>query len=206
MTLPSQDDLCNNSEWACTISGNDVGIDPKTQSGYAVDNGGLGGGGTALGTIRAYASLDVFLSPRFSLGTRLGYAFSGGTPTTNTTFMPYHAELRAQYFLSPISSAGLKPYLQFAFGLGEFDAALSNIVVIPSAGQTGPDGTQYDGQKLMSGVTGYHLAGKEFVGIGGGIWYMFSPSVALNFGVRALLTMPTFAYGFAPEAGLKFGF
>ncbi len=211
MDLGQDSDLCNLSTWACSYNGTDVGYGydangnpspPPASGGIAtqVGGGGNGGGGIALGTVRFLASFDYFLSANFSLGARLGYAV-GGNPTTSAQFMPYHAELRAQYFLSPISSPGLKGYLDLGGGFGEFDAKLPNLVVAPL---NASDANNADG--FLHGVSAYRLAGQGFVGVGGGIWYMFSQSAALNLGARLLFTMPTFAFGVAPELGVKFGF
>src|SRR5690606_18160658 len=102
------------------------------------------GSGTAVGTTRVLLSYDRAFSPNLMAGVRLGYAFRGGPPANRdmkyfpggtlevydegTSFLPYHAEVRATYlFGRGLSSSGLRFYAHAGGGLAQVDAK----VVVP---------------------------------------------------------------------------
>jgi hypothetical protein len=226
--ISKADDICNDQAWACTKNGTDVGI-PVTQGGIPVDKGvppdpitGAGGspgqggktsGGPALGTFRVFASLDYFVTPNIALGARIGFAFNGN-PTENAKFFPFHGEARLSYFLGqgPLADPqGLKPYLMAAGGMGEFDAAVPDIVALASQNPDFADdpalcrsGGDPQLNCRVTGIKAYRLAGRGFAALGGGFWFMISPKMALNVGLKLLFPLPTFSLGIAPEVGIKF--
>jgi hypothetical protein len=217
-------DICNDNAWACTKSGADVGVRPDQGVEVAAGGGGKTSGGPALGTIRAYLSLDYFVGTNIALGLRAGYAFNGNN-SSNATFTPIHAEGRLTYFLgkSPTTDPkGFKPYVMAGGGFAEFDAAVPDIVAIVSRNSVlASDDAQAGGTACqtaygsgtaddvnancrITGIKAYRLAGKTFAEIGTGFWYMLSPKMALNVGLKILLPFPTFSPGIAPEVGIKF--
>ncbi len=206
--LGSADDICNDGAWACVKDGKDVGV-KKDQGGIPTVTGGGGktSGGPALGTIRAFVSVDYFITANIALGARLGFAFNGN-PSANAKFFPAHAEGRLSYFLGkgPMAEPkGIKIYLLGAGGMGEFDAAVPNIVAVPTdPADADADSCVSSTGCRVSGVKAYRLAGRGFAALGGGFWYMVSPKVALNFALKILLPLPTFSPGIAPEIGFKF--
>jgi hypothetical protein len=189
--LGSETQLCDvGSSWSCTQNGQDVGT-PATNAPVSVTSNAAGttAGGATLGTLRVMLSADYFVIPELTLGVRLGYAF-GGSPSTTTSFMPYHAELRLQYFLMP---RGVRPYVMVAGGLAEFDP---HIVI---KGLTQNDGTP------IGDVDGYRRVGQGFAAAGGGLWFGIGQHAAINLGLKALIPLPTFTFGVAGEVGVKFG-
>lgn len=215
-------DICNDNAWACVSKdGKDVGVSPS-DTGVELRQtfGGKTSGGPALGTFRAFLSLDYFVGTNIALGIRAGYAFNGNNSSVSK-FQPIHAEGRVTYFLgkSPLTEPkGLRPYVMAAGGLAEFDAAVPDIVAIVSqrsitsaddpAGCTAAygaaDETAINQSCRITGVKAYRLAGKGFAAIGTGFWYMLSPKMALNVAIKILLPLPTFSPGIAPEIGIKF--
>jgi len=79
---------------------------------------------TGLGraTSRILIGFDRLLGSNLSLGLRLGYAF-GGRPPSVDKFLPFHLELRANYWFgsAPFESSGLRPYVSLSGGLAEVD-------------------------------------------------------------------------------------
>ena len=211
-------DICNDSSWACTKGGQDVGTKqgiPVTQA-QPDGTGGGGGktsGGPARGTLRFFASLDYFLFTNITVGLRAGYAL-GGNNSSNAPFSPIHAEARVQYFLgkSPLTEPkGFKPFVLASGGYGEFDALVPDIVVVPANAKDtdNPDQCNAAGGRdptlcRASGVAAYRLAGRGFAAVGVGAWYMLSPKFALDLAIKILLPLPTFSPGIGPEIGLKF--
>jgi hypothetical protein len=220
--ISKADDICNDQAWACTKNGADVGI-PATQGGIPVDKadpssgvpgqGGKTSGGPALGTFRVFASLDYFLNNNLALGARIGFAFNGN-PTSNAKFFPFHGEARISYFLGKgpiVDPTGLKPYLMASGGMGEFDAAVPDIVALASQNPDFADdpalcrsGGDPQLNCRVTGIKAYRLAGRGFAALGGGFWFMISPKMALNVGLKLLFPIPTFSLGIAPEVGIKF--
>lgn len=214
--LGSDKNICKASTWACVFSdpavgSRDVGLEPTDSHPNNLDTdpnaSGNTSGGPALGTMRAFLSVDYFITPNISLGARIGYAFRGNNAET-VSFFPLHAELRGQYFFGkdPLATTGLKPYVMVAGGAAEFDAPVPEIKVVP-VDQTGGcnDGQPPGTPCRLTGVKGYRLAGQGFASLGGGVWYMFTPNIALNANVKLLFPLPTFSLGIAPEIGLKIG-
>jgi hypothetical protein len=101
--------------------------------------------GPTFATTRLLFSYDYAISPRASVGTRLGYAFGGGPPAGQfpvevdpsgdpnripagtrghggSPFMPVHAELRASYWFLPLTSRSLRAYVGAGFGIAQVDS------------------------------------------------------------------------------------
>ncbi len=231
--------VCRSNSWACS-NGRDIGVaaDKGIQTWNGTDTiparGGNTGTGFGIGTARVLLGLDYFLNGNMSLGGRLGYAFNGN-PTSTAKFMPFHLEARFQYFLGAPKSTGSRPYLMLGAGLGQFDAAVSNVVVEVDdtskealGDDVDPDGNPRDAARhqadctadrtkviadgtgpapacQIKGVKAYRLAGQGFLAPGGGVWIHLAPKVILNIGAKILLPLPTFSPGFSLEVGIKFG-
>lgn len=224
--LGAQNDICKANTWACVSDGRDVGLAPTTKYADNIDTinpegSGRTSGGPALGTKRVFLSFDYFLTPNISLGLRLGRAF-GGNDANTVSFFPWHFEARAQYFFGkdPLATTGLKPYVMIGGGAAEFDAPVPEIKVLPT-NQSSVDGSgNYNAGDCndgvvsdpangvlcrRTGVKGYRLAGQGFAALGGGVWYLVTPNIAINANLKLLFPLPTFSLGFAPELGIKVG-
>ena len=107
--------------------------------------------------------------------------------------MPYHLEARMQYFLH---DRGVRPYVLLGGGLAEYDPHIVISRLQHADGQSGEIGD----------VDAYRLVGQGFLTAGGGVWFGIGEHAVINVALKALLPLPTFTFGFAPELGLKFGF
>lgn len=76
--------------------------------------------GAHIGTARALLTYDRFLTPRFSLGARLGFAFMGAPED----FFPMHFEARSVFYLGDVTQPGWSfvPYLGFSVGVAQIDS------------------------------------------------------------------------------------
>ncbi len=210
--LGSEDDICKANTWACVYSGHDVGLGPTDKYPDNIDTvpgaSGRTSGGPALGTMRAFISFDYFVTSNISLGLRLGRAFGGNTANT-VTFFPWHIEARAQYFFGkdPLATTGVKPYVMIGGGAAEFDAPVPEIKVVPvdQVNNCSEPAADPSTACRLTGVKGYRLAGQGFAALGGGIWFLVSPNIALNANLKLLFPLPTFSLGIAPEIGIKVG-
>ena len=201
--LGSDRDLCKQQSWACSADGVDVGVPPD--QGITVRpgdrTGGKTDGGTAIGTKRLFLSLDYFVANSLSLGARLGYIF-GGNPTTVAKFVPFHAEVRAQYFFV---SGSFRPLVLLAAGYGRTEAGVPDVVVTPNDPAQAND--TVNGEPVVKGITAYKLGGPLFTAVGAGFWLVLGERVAVNVvPLKLTFALPTFVMAFTPEVGLKFGF
>lgn len=199
-------DLCNQSGWACSAEGvnNVIGrVDLGPGSPITLSNGGKTEGGTTVGTGRVLVTADYFLSPRLSLGVRLGYAFNGN-PTKTHSFSPLHAEARAHYFFS---EATVRPFLGVGLGYGEIDAKVTGVVVRPEdPAFNDPNVTDVTGAGVIQKVDAYRTTGAGFVSFGSGAWIFVSPRLAINAGLKVIVPFSNLSFAFAPELGVKLGF
>lgn len=214
--LGAERNICKQTTWTCSWDGpdgrKDIGNAPGVTLASSDKAGGRTDGGSALATKRAYVTLDYFVVPRFSLGLRVGYAF-GGNPTDQAKFLPFHGEVRLQYF---ITESTLRPYFILGGGIAQFDAPVPNAVVTPSdktiPGVTCLDNSTPTGDKCADGtdpvlknVTAYKLAGIGFLDAGIGTWIMVGNKFAVNLAMKMVFPLPTFNFTLAPEFGLRFG-
>ena len=202
--LGADRDICKSSSWACSVDGTpngrqDVGV-PATR-GIPIDpaerTGGKTDGGSAVGTKRMWVSLDYFVAKGLTLGGRLGYAF-GGNPTTVAKFVPFHAELRLQYFFA---SGTFRPYALLGGGYGQMQAGVPDVIVTPNDPAQAND--TVSGKPVLKGVTAYKLAGPFFLDVGLGGWLMLGPKAALNIGIKLVAPVSVFTLTLAPEVGFK---
>ena len=200
--LGADRDLCKQKSWACDVNGQDVGV-PDTQ-GIAVKpgdrTGGKTDGGTSIGTKRVFLSFDYFLARSFSVGARLGYIF-GGNDTSVAKFVPFHAEVRGQFFFT---DSGLRPYALLGAGYGRTEAGVPDVIITPND-PTKATGT-VNGEPVVTGVKAWKLGGPLFVTVGAGAWVMLGQKAAINLAFKLLFPLPTLTFGVAPELGFKIGF
>jgi hypothetical protein len=189
--------LSAESTWACSVDGpsgrQDVGVNANGAQPVISGGGGTTPGGSALGPIHALVTFDYLVTQRIALGAKLGWGF-GGNPTSSQPFVPFYGEARFHYFFL---DGSFRPYVAVAAGYANLDAAVPNVTVA-TGNASAPT--------ALTGVTAYKLLGTAFAAIGAGAWIEVAPMVAINVGVKAEIPFPTFAFGIAPELGLKLGF
>ena len=171
-------------------------------------------GGFTFATIRVLLGIDRLIGDNFTAGARLGYAFNGGPDTDNgTAFLPFHAELRAAYWLGdkPFSKKGLRPYFFLAGGLAQVDAKIPVDVkeetdadirdewfdYIRDDNQNYPESQKLDAWKKM---------GQGFIGAGAGIMYATQANQGFFIDVKLMQMLPTSGTVIAPELGYSIGF
>jgi len=147
------------SNYSCFQNGAPFGDTPGEDIAPGPGNHVSGGLGRA--TVRLLIGFDRLLTSNLSLGLRLGYAF-GGRPAGESKFLPFHAELRANYWFgaAPFESSGLRPYLSLSGGLAEVDGRVSVEYYDPS----GTKGT----------LDAWRKTGTGFAGLGFGVMVPFA--------------------------------
>jgi len=118
-------------------------------------------GGFGRGTSRILLGFDRLLGSNVSLGFRIGYAF-GGRPAGKDKFLPFHAEIRANYWFgsAPFESSGVRPYLSLSGGLAEVDGRVSV--------------EYYDAARNKSKLDAWRKTGTTFAGLGFGVMIPFA--------------------------------
>ncbi len=154
-------DARSNQGYACYESGSSTAVyngDPYPGAGIA--------SGAVVATRRILLSFDHAFSPNLTVGTRLGFAFSGGPPAgkspdsqgrggdsaPGTKFLPFHGELRAAYWFgkNALGKKGLRPYVHVGGGIAQVDGKVK--VKVADCGNALFDNT-------MSNTNGYTTEG-----------------------------------------------
>lgn len=155
-------------------------------------------GGLGLATFRVMIGYDRLLIQRLLLGGRIGYAF-GGEPSVprGDGFMPFHAELKAQYYFgeAPFERPSFRPYASAAVGLAEVDSSVNVDFFVDQAGyQAGEKGSFQVWRK----------AGTGFGALSGGAAYPLGPG-QLHAELRLLIMLGNSAAGAALNLGYAYG-
>lgn len=193
-TTGSRSYYCKNSVGQTWGFHGEEGIDPSPGSNSVKT-------GIAPSTTRVMAGYDYAISDNLMAGARLGLAFGGAVHdelANEKPFMPYHVELRGQYFLggAPLASAGFRPYLGAGAGLGQFDSFVQ--VEFFGVSDPGPDGAKYT-------LNAWRRAGNMFVLLALGAEYAFTPRAALYVEFQGLQLFGQAANVLALRAGFRYG-
>lgn len=167
-------------------------------------------GGMAFSTVRVLVGLDRVITKNITVGARIGYAFRGGPDTdTGTKFLPFHAELRAAYWLGdhPFSKKGLRPYVFLAGGLAQVDAKVP-VEISEDYGRY-PDYGDYtanqpDNPERQS-VDAWKKMGQSFAGGGAGVVYATTAKSGFMIDLKVMQMFPSSGTVIAPELGYVFG-
>jgi hypothetical protein len=187
--------------------------------------------GLAPATFRVLLSFDRLVTDNITVGGRLGYAFGGGPPSgedQEVKFLPYHAELRASYWIGtkPMAKEGFRPYVGISAGAAQVDAKLG-VTVGDCGGQ--PDGSApskpgatlpidqafssaCSNDQLAAGDKAAPLAldvykklGKGFGGIHLGAVYALSKNGGVQLNINVMHFLPTSGQVIEPSLGYVFG-
>ncbi|MES1173710.1 MAG: hypothetical protein ABUL62_05220 [Myxococcales bacterium] len=228
---------------------NVCGADARTNQGYACYESGSStapyngdpypGAGIATGTVvatrRLLVSFDRAFMPNLTVGARVGFAFSGGPPagkapdsqdrggeSAGTKFLPFHVELRAQYWFGKgvLGKKGLRPYVHVGGGIAQVDGKVKvKVADCPNALFSAPSSdSRYatEGDQCAAGVgthttTPYELdawrkMGQGFITLGGGAVYAFKENIGAQLNVNLMYMLPTSGPVIQPSLGVVYGF
>jgi hypothetical protein len=163
-------------------------------------------GGTSLGNIRLFLSLDYALGKNALLGLRAGYVLR--TDPASPPFAPLHLEARFTYLIGKdaVSKKGISPMLFVGAGAGEFDAYVPVTVNLRIPSATAANGMNVPGNP--GNEHAWLTAGPVFFSVGGGARWLVSPKVAMTGALKfegALGGAAGFLPGVAPELGVQLG-
>ncbi len=179
-------------QYACFQSGSQFGY--KSGQDIAPGAGNHVSGGVGRATSRILVGFDRLLTSNFSLGLRLGFAFGGG-PTTiaGAKFMPFHGELRLNYWFGadPFASSSVRPYISLSGGMAEVDGH----VLVEYYNAAGSKGT----------LDAWRKTGKGFAGLGFGVMIPIGSSGIIP-EVRAKEMLGSSAPAFDLALGYAYGF
>ena len=189
LLLPSSDKACAGGTGYTCFGDTYYGALPLAGADDVVN------GGVRLATKRVLVAYDRAVSPSFTVGARLGYAFGGGPQRPGgAPFEPIHAEVRASYWLGhdALSRAGLRLFVTASGGLAEVDASVPVDVyaTLPAyrAGQS-------------QNLSAWKKTGLGFVGLGLGVMYAVTRDSGVVFEARAMQMFPTAGTGAALQLG-----
>jgi len=156
-------------------------------------------GELTLATTRIALGADLKLADQVTIGLRAGYAILGGAPSVpgGKPFLPFHAEARAAYWLSPAYAKSVAPFLFAAGGLAQVDA--KNTVTVVESVPPPPNQPDNPGSQDLDA---YKKMGLLFAGAGMGTYVPFGSTHGLTAELRFLFLFPD--TGFVMGAGLGY--
>ena len=175
----SQDQVCASNatgspeaaNYSCFKGGARFGVSPGQD--IAAGPGNKVSGGIGRGTSRILIGFDRLLGENVSVGLRLGYALFG-RPAGKDKFLPFHAEIRANYWFgsAPFEGSGVRPYLSLSGGLAEVDGRVSV--------------EYYDPARNKGTLDAWRKTGRGFAGLGFGLMLPFAGDNGIVPELRAL--------------------
>jgi hypothetical protein len=219
--------VCNaeNTNFECFASGAEAPYPAELPAAVSGQPGELGdaypgtgiSSGAAMGTMRALFSYDHALGERISLGVRLGYAFGGGPATLDgRSFLPFHAEGRAHYWLRALSTTGLHPYVHVGGGLAQVDIKKGDVTVrdcseepvrqafLDCIGATNAYDSANSPELPTKNLDAYRKLGNAFVTAGGGVLLPLGQSTALQLNLNAMFMLPSSGLVLQPSLGFEY--
>jgi hypothetical protein len=218
---------------------NVCGLDARTNQGYACYESGSSdtpyngypypGAGIASGAVvatqRLLLSFDHAFTGNLTIGARVGFAFGGGPPagkagvndeggpSAGTKFLPFHGELRAQYWFGKdaLAKKGLRPYVHVGGGIAQVDGKVK-VKVSDCSPLTDPAfGQCTNGQNPgvpvpQKELDAWRKMGQGFVTIGGGAMYAFKENIGAQLNVNLMYMLPTSGPVIQPSLGVVYGF
>ena len=157
-------------------------------------------GGIRLATMRVLLGYDRALTPNFTVGASLGYAFRGGPQRPGgSAFEPVHAEARASYWFGhdPLARSGLRFFVTASVGMAQVDGSIPVDLYASTAAYQAGQSQDY---------TAWKKTGLGFASLGFGVMY----AVTAGSGVVAVLKgqemFPTTGTVAALQLGYAIGF
>jgi len=185
-------------------------------------------GGFAPASLRVFGSYDRELvkvgSGTIGAGLRFGIAF-GGHPASDqappnalhpaiVNFPPIHGELRGWYsFLgSQFEQGQIRPFGFIGLGLAKVSGSVPVTVCdkLLRSGEDpidpGDDNCPGSTPAVSRNLDAYQISGLNFVSVGAGATYAFTPNFGVTAEVKAMFMLTTFAVVLAPSLGPVFAF
>ena len=194
MVLGPKNDVCmGGNEYKCYWA-NGQYYEPLPATGEGAGDK-IGSTGFGASTMRVLVGADYLLTPRISLGARLGYAF-GGAPKD---FIPFHAEVRGAYwFIARSPTASILPYAVLAAGLGQVDGHIA-VSVRQDEAQFGIPAGPYN-------LTAWRSGGPAFAALGLGAMYQIAGTLGPFMELKIGEVFPNMATVGSFQVGASYGF
>ncbi len=195
LLLPSAQNACAGGT-GYTCFNNTGGYYTKIPLAGADDvvNGGIG-----VGTLRVLLGYDHVLTPNFTVGGRVGFAFAGGPQRPGShAFEPIHIEARGSYFLGhdPLGRKGLRFFGEAAVGMAEVDASVPVDVYASLA-----DYNAGNSQNFFA----WKKTGLGFAAVGPGAMFAFTPNSGIVLEAKVMEMFPTAGTAVALQLGYTIG-
>jgi hypothetical protein len=202
MVLGPQNDVCLGGNAYKCYWANGTYYYPMPDTGEGAGDK-IGSTGFGASTMRALVGADYLLTPRISIGGRLGYAFKAAPEG----FLPVHAEARAAYWFIPRSpTAALLPYAVFAAGLGQVDGHIAVSVRQTDPQPNAPGAEPAVIQAGSYNLTAWRKGGPVFASLGVGAMYQIAGTMGVNAEVKVGMMFPNFATIGTFQIGASYGF
>jgi hypothetical protein len=197
LVYPARDNVCASNQSGVGEAPQYACFKDGSRFGYAMGEdiqpgpGNHVASGVGVATSRVLLGFDRLVSSNVSVGARAGFAFRGGP---GGTFMPFHGELRANYWFGsdPFESAGLRPYLSLSAGIAEIEG---NVMV-----------QYYTPTGDKASLAAWRATGKGFAGLGLGTMIPFAGSSGIVPEMRVMEMLGASALALDVALGYAYGF
>lgn len=192
------------------------------------DRGTVSGPPFAVGTFRFLVGFDRLIASTFLLGLRAGYALNGGPAVPSSSgekkFFPFHAELRATYFIGKdsLTKTGVRPFVFVSGGAAQVDAKVAGVPVsndcdantadqprtcVTSAQNNPTDNPNGLPVKKPAGITvdAWRKMGTSFVAIGGGMVYAVNKRSGISLDIKLANFFGSPGIAVSPTVGYVYG-
>jgi hypothetical protein len=200
MSLAFQQDILvlSGSKTACS-DGSDYSCFYENPTQYLrtnpVGTGNEIAGGVGAGTMRILLGFDRVFGQNIAVGARAGYAFGGGPQAPDgAAFLPFHGELRASYFFTPLGRKGLRPFVHLSGGIAQVDARVTVPLYTP------------DRPTELQRLAAWRKSGTGFIGVGVALMYAITPNTGPYLDVQVLQMLGVSGTSISPQMGYAVGF
>lgn len=234
LLLSSSDGVCspeNGDAYACFESGSSrqfYGLPDEVAETNGIK------GGIAMAGVRVMAGYERLLLDDLGLaiGARVGFAIGGSPSPENDPpacreqlegetcdedstplgyspagkargYLPLHLEGRVSYYFlanGAVEKGGIYPFAFLGGGIAQVNASVPVAVCDVATGEGG------SGCPVSTNLDAYQLSGLGFIGLGGGVTYMFIDNVGVQGELKMMIMVPTTGFVVAPSLGPMFAF
>lgn len=209
-------DVCSpaaraNDGYSCFYEGTETLYTGQPYPGAGISSG------TVMATRRLMLSFDRAVSRNLTLGTRIGFAFSGGPKVNGKSFLPFHGELRLSYWFGKgvLAKKGVRPYAHVGGGIAQVDGRVKVRVAdcepitdndVYNQCVKGEGGEPVHEQTTATPMDVWRKMGQGFFTIGGGMVYAFTPQIGAQLNLNLMYMLPSSGVVIQPSLGMEYGF
>ncbi len=203
-----------NTTYSCYLAGTGQPYVPSAESSLRSVQRGF-----SVATTRLLASYDYALSPAFTLGGRVGFAFGGGPAAAGpsdgvkgTPFLPLHLEARGTWWFAPLTNRRVRGFAGLGAGVAQFDAKSTYVTTCPGSDSVAGTSSDGCGGVVTAGslpppaaLDVWRKVGQAFVDVRGGLEVRLWDELGVELDLHMIAAFPAFGVLIEPSLGVVYG-